>query len=96
MAIKIVKHGHEPEPQKFAIEFKCPYCHCDFYADDTFDSIYKDYYTTAANFELRYACPELASTAAFEVQSESYRLLFMLNDFNRHYSSPSLRLFKIF
>lgn len=58
MATKIVKHGHEPEPQKFAIEFKCPYCHCDFYADDTFDSIYKDYYTTAANFELRYACPE--------------------------------------
>ena len=30
MAVKIVKHGHEPEPQKFAIEFKCPYCHCDF------------------------------------------------------------------
>ena len=63
MAIKIVKHGHEPEPQKFAIEFKCPYCHCDFYADDTFDSIYKDYYTTAANFELRYACPECGETA---------------------------------
>lgn len=54
MAVKIVKHGHEPEPQKFAIEFKCPYCHCGFYADDTFDSIYKDYYTAAANFELRY------------------------------------------
>ena len=63
MATKIVKHGHEPEPQKFAIEFKCPYCHCDFYADDTFDSIYKDYYTTAANFELRYACPECGETA---------------------------------
>ena len=63
MAVKIVKHGHEPEPQKFAIEFKCPYCHCDFYADDTFDSIYKDYYTTAANFELRYTCPECGETA---------------------------------
>lgn len=34
-----------------------------FYADDTFDSIYKDYYTTAANFELRYACPECGETA---------------------------------
>ena len=32
MAVKIFKHGHEPEPQKFAIEFNCPYCHCDFYA----------------------------------------------------------------
>lgn len=66
MAVKIVKHGHEPEPQKFvkfAIEFKCPHCHCDFYADDTFDSIYKDYYLTAANFKLRYACPECGETA---------------------------------
>ena len=52
MATKIVKHGHEPEPQKFAIEFKCPYCHCDFYADDTFDSIYKDYYTTAKQIDI--------------------------------------------
>ena len=31
MATKIVKHGHEPELQKFAVEFRCPYCHCDFY-----------------------------------------------------------------
>lgn len=63
MATKIIKHGHEQEPQKFAVEFKCPHCHCDFYADDTFDSIYKDYYATAANFELRYACPECGETA---------------------------------
>lgn len=63
MATKIVKHGHEPEPKKFAIEFKCPHCHCDFYADDTFDSIYKGYYATAANFELRYVCPECGETA---------------------------------
>ena len=49
--------------KKFAVEFKCPHCHCDFYADDTFDSIYKDYYATAANFELRYACPECGETA---------------------------------
>lgn len=63
METKIVKHGHEQEPQKFAVEFKCPHCHCDFYAGDTFDSIYKDYYATAANFELRYACPECGETA---------------------------------
>lgn len=63
MATKIVKHGYEPEPQKFAIEFKCPHCHCDFYVDDTFDSIYKVYYVTAANFELRYTCPECGETA---------------------------------
>ena len=36
MATKIVKRGHEQEPQKFAVEFKCPHCHCDFYTDDTF------------------------------------------------------------
>lgn len=63
METKIVKHGHEQESQKFAVEFKCPHCHCDFYAGDTFDSIYKDYYAIAANFELRYACPECGETA---------------------------------
>ena len=80
MATKIVKHGHKPELQKFAVEFRCPYCHCDFYADDTFDSIYKNYYTTAANFELRYACPECGETA-----NKSILRIIMKYSVNQHF-----------
>lgn len=30
MDVKIIKHGRVPEPQKFAIGFKCTCCNCEF------------------------------------------------------------------
>lgn len=80
MATKIVKHGHKPELQKFAVEFRCPYCHCDFYADDTFDSIYK----TIIPQLLISSCDTLALNVARLLNKSILRII-MKYSVNQHF-----------
>ena len=79
MDVKTIKHGRVPEPQKFAIGFKCTCCNCEFYVDESlyegYTELYKSFYHDAANFELRCTCPECGKYAR-QVDITDYNEIF--------------------